>query len=104
MLRPHFTGNLDTGDVQQSVIRIAPLLTDAEKPKFYDTLLTKDTGWLFSFAVARADFLVKAKDIDGAAKLLLPTAEKVRDRAFGGASPDGDWTPLSTGSQPIGPT
>ena len=67
-----------------------------QKPKFYDTLLAKDTGWLFSFAVARSDFLVKSNDIDGAAKLLLPTAQKVRERAFGGASPDNDWNLLAT--------
>lgn len=85
------TGNPDTSDFQQCAFRLVALLPEAERPKFLDTLLARDTGSQFSFAVARADFMVKANDIDGAAKLLVPAADKVRDRAFGGQSPDAEY-------------
>ncbi|MDB5306111.1 MAG: Tetratricopeptide 2 repeat protein [Gemmataceae bacterium] len=88
------TGNPDSQDYLQSAGRLLALLPDAEKPKFLDTLLAKETGWQFSFAVSRADFLIKANDVDGAAKLLIPAADKVRDRPFGGQSPDNDWNIL----------
>jgi TolA-binding protein len=89
------TGDLDSGEIPQCTARLAALLADAEKPKFYDMLLSKDSGFQFSFAVPRADFLIKANDIDGAARLLVPAADKVRERAFGGASPDVDWNTLA---------
>ncbi|MFM8272808.1 MAG: tetratricopeptide repeat protein, partial [Gemmata sp.] len=89
------TGSPDTQDYYQCAQRLIALLPDAEKPKYTDTLLAKDSGWHFSFAVTRADYLVKANDIAGAAKLLLPAANKVRDRAFGGQAPENDWSALS---------
>ncbi|HEV3383313.1 MAG TPA: hypothetical protein VG097_00790, partial [Gemmata sp.] len=90
------SGNTDTQDYWQSAVRLLALLPDLEKPKFLDTLVAKDSGWHFTFAVSRADFLVKANDIDGAARLLLPAADKVRDRAFGGQSLENEWSNLST--------
>ena len=42
----------------------------------------------------RAEYMVKANDIDGAAKLLIPAADKVRDRAFGAQAPEQDWNAL----------
>ena len=89
------TGNPDTQDYLQCAQRSVALLPDAQKPAFIDTLLAKDSGWHFSFAVMRADYLVKANDIAGAAKLLVPAADKVRDRAFGGQAPEQDWSALS---------
>ncbi len=88
------TGNPDTADYVQSASRLVALLPDAEKPKFLDTLVAKDSGWHFSLAVMRAEHLIKANDIAGAAKLLLPAADKVRDRAFGAQSPDQEWNAL----------
>lgn len=87
-------GNPDTSDFQQCASRLVALLPEPERPKFLDTLIARDSGWHFHFAVSRADFLVKANDIDGAARLLVPAADKVRDRAFGGQSPDGDYNAL----------
>ena len=58
-------------------------------------MIGKDSGWNFSFAVQRADYLVKLNDIDGAARLLVPAADKTRDRAFGGQLLENDWTMLS---------
>ncbi|HEX3151825.1 MAG TPA: tetratricopeptide repeat protein [Gemmataceae bacterium] len=85
------TGNPDTTDFQQSAFKLFALLPDPEKPKFLDAMLLRDSGWHFSFATARADLMVKANDIDGAARLLAPAADKVRDRAFGAQSPDADY-------------
>ena len=51
--------------------------------------------WHFSFAVQRADFLVRANDIDGAARLLVPAADKTRDRAFGGQALENDWSQIA---------
>ena len=87
-------GNPDSQDLVQSALRLLALVPDADKPKFLDAMLAKDTGWQFSFAVLRADYLIKANDIDGAARLLVPAADKVRDRAFGGQSPDGEYNAL----------
>lgn len=84
-------GNPDSHELRESANRLLGLLTDAEKTKFVDALLAKNTGWQFTFATYRADPLVKAGDVDGAAKLLVPAADSVRDRGFGGQSPDHDW-------------
>ncbi|MFO0823166.1 MAG: tetratricopeptide repeat protein, partial [Gemmataceae bacterium] len=89
------TGNPDTGDFVQSASRLLALQPDAEKAKVIDTLLAKDSGWHFSFATWRADMLVKANDIDGAAKLLVPAVDKIRDRAFGAQAPENEWSTLS---------
>ena len=86
------TGNPDSQDLLQSAYRLLALIPDAEKPKYLDGLLAKNTGWQFSFAVERADFMVKANELDAAAKLLTTAADNIRSRAFGGASPDNDWT------------
>lgn len=85
------TGNPDTTDFSQCAARLVALLPELDKPKFLDTLLVKDSGFHFSFATARADYMVKLLDIDGAARLLGPAADKVRDRAFGAQSPDADY-------------
>jgi len=89
------TGNPDSHEFQQCAFRLVALLPDTEKPKFLDTLVAKDSSYHFSFVAARSDFLIKLNDIDGAARLLLPAADKVRDRAFGAASPDGDYPTLA---------
>jgi len=88
------TGNADSSDYVQSATRLVALVPDAEKPKYLDTLVAKDSGWHFSFAVGRADYMVKANDIDGATRLLIPAADKVRDRDFGAQSPDGEYNTL----------
>ncbi len=87
-------GNPDSHELRESVNRLYAVTPDAEKAKFVDSLLTKDTGWQFFFAAIKADSLIKAGDVDGAAKLLLPAADKVRDRAFGGQGPDHEWGTL----------
>ncbi len=90
------TGNPDTQDYVQSASRLLALQPDdATKAAFINTLLAKESGWHFSFAVWRADLMVKANDIDGAAKLLLPAADKVRDTAFGAQAPEGEWQALA---------
>ena len=93
------TGSPDTQDYLQCAQRLVALLPDAQKPAFIDTLVAKDSGWHFSFAVMRADFLIKANDIDGAARLLLPAADKIRDRAFGAAAGAGLERPLQLGER-----
>ncbi len=90
------TGNPDSQDYLQCAQRLVALAPDAEKAKLIDTLVAKDSGWHFSFSVMRADALVKAYDVDGAARLLTPAIDKVRDRAFGGQAPENDWTPLAS--------
>ncbi|MCE9534338.1 MAG: tetratricopeptide repeat protein, partial [Planctomycetes bacterium] len=90
------TGNLDTNDAYQSALRLLALQPDADKPKFLDTLVAKDSAYHFSFAVARADYMVKANDIDGAAKLLLAAADKVRNRAFTVYGPEGEFSTLGS--------
>ena len=89
------TGNPDTSDYSQCASRLLALLPDPQKPTFLDAMIGKDSGWNFSFAVQRADYLVKLNDIDGAARLLVPAADKTRDRAFGGQLLENDWTMLS---------
>ncbi len=89
------TGNVDSGDARECAFRLAVLLPDAERPKFLDGMIAKDTGFQFSYAVARADFMLKANDYDGAVKLLTVSADKVRNRAFGGASLDSDYGALA---------
>ncbi|OWK35637.1 tetratricopeptide repeat protein [Fimbriiglobus ruber] len=87
-------GSPDSQELRESANRLVALQPDADKPKFLDTLIAKDTGWQFGFAVMRADYLVKANDIDGAARLILPAAEKVRAR-IGGASLDHEYSTLT---------
>ncbi|MCE9567709.1 MAG: tetratricopeptide repeat protein [Planctomycetes bacterium] len=90
------TGNPDTQDYVQCASRLLALQPDdAAKIAFLGTLLAKESGWHFSFAMWRADLMVKANDIDGAAKLLLPAAEKVRDIPFGASAPEGEWQTLA---------
>ncbi|MBA4186723.1 MAG: hypothetical protein C0467_01770 [Planctomycetaceae bacterium] len=90
------TGNPDSQDYVQSASRLLGLLPDdAAKAAFITMLLAKESGWHFSFAVWRADQLVKANDIDGAAKLLLPAADKVRDMPFGAQAPENEWQALA---------
>lgn len=89
------TGNPDTHDYWQSAVRLVALQPDAQKPQFIDTLVAKESGWHFSFATMRADYFVKAGDVDSAAKLLVPAADKVRDRAFGAQAPENDWSTLT---------
>ena len=89
------TGNPDTHDYLQCATRLVALQPDAQKPAFIDTFLAKDSGWHFSFAVMRADYFIKAGDVDAAARLLVPAADKVRDRAFGGQAPESDWSQIS---------
>lgn len=89
------TGSPDTQDYLQCAARLVALQPDAQKPAFIETLLAKDSGWHFSFAVMRADYFIKAGDVDAAAKLLVPAADKVRDRAFGGQAPESDWSQIT---------
>ncbi|MBM3982277.1 MAG: tetratricopeptide repeat protein [Planctomycetes bacterium] len=89
------TGNPDTHDYYQCAHRLIALQPDAQKPAFIDALVAKDSGWHFSFATTRADYFVKAGDVDAAARLLVPAADKVRDRAFGGQAPENDWSALT---------
>lgn len=108
------TGNPDSAELAQSAGRLLALVPDAEKPKFLDTLVAKDTGWQFSYAVARADYMVVPKappadpklpapkeppapppaTIDAAIQLLAPIAEKVRNRPFPTAGLDNDYNTL----------
>ncbi|WP_020471070.1 tetratricopeptide repeat protein [Zavarzinella formosa] len=88
------TGNPDSQDYVQSAYRLVALQPETEKPKFLDAMLAKETGWQFSFAVSRADYMVKAGDVDGTIKLLTSAAEKTRNRAFGVSSLDNEWNTL----------
>ncbi len=111
------TGNPDSQELLQCGGRLLALMpTEAEKIKLLDTLVAKDTGWQFSFAVARADYMVVPKappvdpklpapavlpvpppaDVDGAIRLLAPIAEKIRVRPFAAAGLDNDYTTLVT--------
>jgi TolA-binding protein len=88
------TGSPDTHDYLQCAQRLIALQPDAQKPAYIDTLVAKDSAWHFSFAAARADYFVKAGDVDSAAKLLVPAADKARDRAFNTQAPEQDWNTL----------
>jgi TolA-binding protein len=88
-------GSADSGDFRECAFRLAGLKPDAEKPKFLDGLLTRDSSYHFSFAAARADYLVKEHNLDAAGKMLLAAADKVRERAFATATPDGDYNVLT---------
>ena len=89
------TGNVDSGDYRESAFRLLALLPEpADKMKLLDTLLAKDSGAAFSFAVAKADLLLKSGDMDGAAKLLNLAAKKVNERPFHGQSIDSDFNTL----------
>ena len=88
------TGNTDVNDARESAFRLLALLPDADKPKFLDGLIAKETGYQFSYAVARADMFIKAHEVPAAAKLLTDSAKKVRERAFGGANLDTDYSAL----------
>ncbi len=89
------TGSPDSQEFATCAGRLLALLPDPQKPTFLDSLIAKDSGWHFSFAVQRADYLIKTNDIDGAARLLKPAAEKTLDRAFGGQALENDWTMLN---------
>jgi TolA-binding protein len=90
------TGNPYSQDYVQCASRLLALQPDdAAKATFIDGLLAKESGWHFSFAVWRADLMVRANDLDGAAKLLGPAADKVRDAAFGAQAPEGEWQALA---------
>ncbi|MFO0802478.1 MAG: tetratricopeptide repeat protein [Gemmataceae bacterium] len=90
------TGNPDATEYATCAGRLLTLLPDPQKPTFLDGLMAKDTAWQFSFAVQRSDFFIRQNDVDSAAKLMLPAAEKLRDRAFSGATVDNDWSQMST--------
>src|SRR5262249_23320921 len=47
------TGNPDASDYLQCGQRLVALQPDAQKPAFIDTLVAKDSGWHFGFAVMR---------------------------------------------------
>jgi TolA-binding protein len=90
------TGNPDSSEYASCAARLVTLLQDPQKPTFWDTMLAKDSGYQFSFAVQRAEYFIRVNDIDGAARILVPMADKTRDRAFGGADLANDWSQIST--------
>ena len=70
---------------------IARTMDVAVKAKLLDEMLTHDGYWHFSFAMLKADALLKAGDLDGFEKLLRSAAKKQRERPFGGANLESEW-------------
>lgn len=89
-------GNPDSGDFRESAWRLLAAAAEAEKPKFLDRMLARDSAWRFSFAVAKADRLVKARELDAAAKLLMEAVDRQRQRPFAPTNVvDGEWGTFS---------
>lgn len=78
-----FQGSPESYEIRECGWRILNSLPEAERGKFLDERLAQDTAFRFSFAVFRADLLLKTGDVAAAERLLREAAERQRDRAFG---------------------
>ncbi|MCZ2340910.1 MAG: tetratricopeptide repeat protein [Bacteroidales bacterium] len=76
-------GNPESTECRECALRVLATLPEDQKPRFLDERLARDSAMRFSYAIFRADLMLKAGDVAGADKLLREAAERQRDRAFG---------------------
>lgn len=84
------TGNPESTESRECALRVLNTLPEDQKAKYLDERLAQDSVMRFSYALFRADIMLKAGDIAGADKLLRDAAERQRDRAFGSQYIDND--------------
>ena len=76
-------GTTENSEVRECAARILATLPDDQKAAFLDKQLARDTAYGFSFAVWRAELMLKAGQFAEAGKLLREAADRQKDRAFG---------------------
>jgi tetratricopeptide (TPR) repeat protein len=94
--RRGMTINLDTTDSRNCVDRVLARVPEADRPKIIDDMMKPDSYWHFSYAMLKADALLKAGDHAGFEKVLRTAAARQRERAIGGWNAENEWQ-LGTG-------